>query len=115
MDAAHSEEDLPLLVLVCHKWWNKVLARINQLPPQAAVAELLSLDEFRRTALALASVYKAPVEVLESMIILAKMDGKKRNILDIADNRLALPLHNTAYANRHQAPCSPPPPITTHD
>ena len=36
------------------------------------------------------------MEVLESMIVLDKLDAEKRNILDIADIDLRLPLHDTA-------------------
>ena len=71
-----------------------MLARIKQLPTQAAVAELFYQNEIGDTALALASFYKAPVEVLESLIFLGKLDAKKRNILDIADDDLDLPLHH---------------------
>ena len=96
---AHSEDDMPLHVLCCRKFrklWNKELARIERLPAQAAVAELISQDEFGVTAFAVASVSKAPVEVLESMILLGKLDSEKRNVLDIVDIDLRLPLHHTA-------------------
>jgi len=72
-----------------------VLARIKQQRTQAAVAELFYQDEVGLTALAVAAIREAPVEVLESMILLGKLDVKKRNILDIANNYLYLPLHIT--------------------
>jgi len=84
-------------VLCWRQSWNKVLACIKVLLTQAAVAELFSQDEFRRIAFAIASGNEAPVEVLESMILLGKLDAKKRNILDIAGIDLQLPLHLTAY------------------
>jgi len=73
-----------------------VLARIKQQRTQAAVAELFYQDEVGLTALAVAAIREAPVEVLESMILLGKLDAKKRNILDIADIALALPMHYVA-------------------
>jgi len=94
--AAHVDDDLSLHVLCYRRSWNKVLAGMKQLPTQAVVDELLSQDERGCTALALASVNKAPVEVLESMIHLAELDAEKRNILDIATFNLCLPLHHTA-------------------
>ena len=86
-----------LFSLVKEKLWNKVLARIKQLPTLAAVAELFFKDESGLTTFAVASFYKAPVEVLESMILLGKLDAEKRNILDIANIDLRLPLHHIAY------------------
>jgi len=73
-----------------------VLARIKKLPTQVAVAELFSQEELGYTAFALASIHEAPVEVLESMILLGKLDAKKRNILDIANADLRLPQHDIA-------------------
>jgi len=94
LDAAYVEDDLSLYVLCCRKSWDKVLARIKKLPTQAAIDELFSQDELGCTVLARASIHKAPVEVLESM--LAKLDASKRNILVIADIDLCLPLHTIA-------------------
>jgi len=94
--AAHDEDDLSLRVLCLRSSWSMVLVRIKHLPVKAAVAELFSLDEIGRSAFAIASVEAAPVEVLESLLILSKLDAKKRNILGIADIDLCLPLHNTA-------------------
>jgi len=51
LDAAHSDEDLPLRVLCFRELWDKVVARIKQLPPAAAVAELFGVDELGWTAL----------------------------------------------------------------
>ena len=48
------------------------------------------------TVFTLASRLKAPVEVLESMINLSKLDAKKRNVLGIVNIYLCLPLHFTA-------------------
>jgi len=73
-----------------------VIARIKELPTQDAVAELFYQEEIGRTAFVVASARKAPVEVLESMILLRELDATKRNILDIADINFHLPLHLTA-------------------
>ena len=59
----------------------------------AAVDELFYQDETGTTAFEQATIWKAPVAVLESMLYLAKLDTEKRNILDIADIYLCLPLH----------------------
>jgi len=72
-----------------------VLARIKQLPTQSTVDELFTLDDLGDTTFTMACAREAPVEVLESMILLGKLDVKKRNILDIANNYLYLPLHIT--------------------
>ena len=82
-----------LYVLSRRESWDKVLARIKQLPTQAAVTELFSKDELGDTSLACAATNEGPVEVLESMLSLAKLDTKKRNILDIADIGLRLSMH----------------------
>jgi len=42
---------------------------------------------------------KDPEEILESMLNLGKLDAKKRNILDIAEIYLLLPLHFIAYCH----------------
>jgi len=94
--AAHSEDDLSLNVFCIRESWNKVLARIKQLSTQAAVAELFFKNEFGLSTFAEASANKAAVEVLESIILLGKQDAEKRNILDIADFDLAIPLHLAA-------------------
>ena len=94
--AAHVEDDLSLLVLCFRSSWNKVLARIKRLAAKAAVAELFYQCELGGTAFAVASARKAPLEVLGSMLVLGKLDPKKRNILDIADPDLALPQHSIA-------------------
>jgi len=62
-------------VLCIRNSWNKMLARIKQLAPPAVVAELFYQDQFGGSAFALASAYKAPVEVLQSMLRLAKLDA----------------------------------------
>jgi len=108
---AHSEDDLSLHALCFRRSWNKVLARIKQLPTQAAVAELFPQDELGGTAYGHATANAAPVEGLGSMIVLGKLDAEKRNILDIADNNLCLPMHAAARSRRHQAPGPPPPTI----
>jgi len=116
--AAHEEDDLSLRVLCVRKSWDELLARIKKLPTQAAVSELFSLNEFGSTAFALAAVRKAPVEVLQSMLLLAELDSKKRNTLDIANIHLRRPLHATAefhpdpaaikiLVRHHPPPCSP--------
>ena len=46
LDTLNAEDDLSLHVLSLRESWNKVLARIKQLPVQAAVAELFDQDEF---------------------------------------------------------------------
>jgi len=92
--AAHSEDDLWLNVFCWRESRNKVLTRIKQLPPQAAVAELFFQDELGDTAFV---VDEPPVEVLESMIILGKLDAEKGNILDIADIHRGLPKHHAAH------------------
>ena len=96
--AAHSQDELSLysLLVLCLR---ELLARIKQRPTQAAVPELFHQNELGGTALAFASSYKAPVEVLETMINLAKLDAEKRNILDITCSDLRLPMH--IVANRH--------------
>jgi len=94
--AAHSEDDLSLDVLCYRESWDKVLARIKQLPTQATVDELFSLNELGVTAFTLASANDTLVAVLESMLDLCELDAEKRNILDIADIHLRLPLHNIA-------------------
>ena len=108
--AARDEDNLPLYVLCVRQSGNKVLARIKQLRAQAAVDEMFFLDEGERTALALATAYEAPFAVLESMILLGKLDVKKRNILDIANLYLRLPLPPHCplplRSRRHQAPGS---------
>ena len=48
------------------------------------------------TVFTLASWLKAPVEVVESMTNLSKLDAKKRNVLGIVNIYLCLPLHFTA-------------------
>ena len=73
-----------------------MLARIKQQRTQAAVAELFFLNELGDTAFHVASGDEASVEVLKSMIGLAKLDSKKRNIQDISDIGLRLPLHYNA-------------------
>ena len=92
---SHFEDDLPLYVLCFRKSWNKVLARITQLPTQAAVAELFSQDEGGGNAFALVCAYAAHVEVLERMFNAAELNAEKRNTLDIADDGRRLPLHYT--------------------
>ena len=42
--AAHDEDNMYLYVLSRRESWDKVLARIKQLPPAAAVAELFGVD-----------------------------------------------------------------------
>jgi len=87
------------MIVLCYRHlWNKLLARIKQLPARAVVAELFSPDENEATAFTIA----APVEVLES--IMGKLDAEKRNILDIADLFFRLPLHHTAW--RHPDPAA---------
>ena len=61
---------MSLYVLCCRESWDKIPARIKQLPTQAAVAELFSQDERGWTALAVAATV-APLEVLESLLDLA--------------------------------------------
>ena len=90
--------------MLCFRWWDKVLARIRQLPTQAAVAELFAQDELGETSFALACAFKAPVEVLESIILQGKQDAKKRNILDIATISLRLPMH--CIAQDHPDPAA---------
>ena len=95
--AAHSEDDLPLHVLCFRESWDKVLARTKLRPTQATVNELFFQDELGRTSFAVAAGNEAPcLLVLESMILLGKLDTKKRNILAIAAIDLSLPLHHTA-------------------
>ena len=76
-----------------------MLASIKQLGPhsgtQAAFAELFFRDENGATSLVYASSCKAPVEVLESMILLSKLE--KKNILDITSSELRLPLYHTSH------------------
>jgi len=60
-------------------------------------------DELGRTVLYVVAE-DGTVEVLESMLRLAKLDAKKRNILDIADNALCRPLHR--MAQRHPDPAA---------
>ena len=83
-------------MLCARKSWDEVIARIKKLPTQGAVAELFYQDELGVTAFADASAHKAPVEVLESMLLLAKLDAEKRNILDIATAVSQTPLLLTA-------------------
>ena len=95
--AAHSEDDLPLAVLGARKLWNNLLARIKQ-RPSLAVAKLFYKDKLGATALGVATD-RAPLDVLESMILLAKLDAEKRNILDIPAIGFTLPLHNAAQVH----------------
>ena len=88
---------MSLYVLCCRESWDKIPARIKRLPTQATVDELFYQDEFGQTTFAIASFRTAPVEVLESMLLLGNLDAEKRNILDIAADDLRLPLHNTAH------------------
>ena len=86
------------MIVLCYRHlWNKLLARIKQLPARAVVAELFSPDENEATAFTIA----APVEVLES--IMGKLDAEKRNILDIADIHLRLPMHYIAEGHPDHA------------
>jgi len=93
--AAHVEEDLSLHVLSNRDEWDKVIARINRLPTQATVDELFYQDELGETAFAVAALV-APVEVLENMLELGKLDAAKRNIMDVAGSDGCLPLHYAA-------------------
>ena len=90
--AAHSEDNMSLRVLCL---------RIKQLPTKAEIAELFYQDELGRTTFAEAN--NAPVEVLESMLALGKPDAEKRNILDIADIHLRLPMHYIAEGHPDHA------------
>jgi len=101
--AAHVEDDLPLLVLCKRQTWKEMLERIVKLRTEPAVAELFTQDEFGRTAYALACAYEAPVAVLESILMTADCDAKRRNILDIVDCNSFLPLHFAAQLHSDPA------------
>jgi len=83
--AAHVEDELSPTALCLRKSWSKILARIKQLPTQAALAELFYQDASGQHCVVFTCGNKARVEVLESMILLGKLDAKKRNILAIGE------------------------------
>jgi len=75
--AAHVEDELSPTALCLRKSWSKILARIKQLPTQAALAELFYQDASGQHCVVFTCGNKARVEVLESMILLGKLTPRR--------------------------------------